>query len=98
MRGMITRMFTGYNITARIINRETEVLETVKEVSVDAKLNESKARTLIENIYPDYSVVSVEIEKFSNMRGMTLETFVKNSMILDEKTRQPIEQATQEAE
>lgn len=93
---MITRTVVGTQLTAKVVNKETDEIST-KSIILDTKLtakDSAKALRLASKLVSsDEVIISVsDIAPIEKLYGVSVEDFMAVAVELDPTTRKPIEQ------
>lgn len=83
----ITRRFFRTTImpVAVIMHAGQLEKEDLEAIEVDGKIDLTKAEKIAKKAYPDKTVVIEELFYTDELRGMTTETFLKHSEVIEEK-------------
>lgn len=96
MAKMVTRTVVGTQITAKVVNKETDEI-TSKTIILDTKLtadDSAKALRLASKLVSDDEVV-ISVADFApveKLYGVTIDDFMSVATELDLETRKPIKQ------
>ena len=89
---MITRTVVGTQLTAKVVNKETDEIYT-KSILIDTKVeDEAKASKLASKLVAENEVIiSVsDLAPVEKLYGVTVEAFMAVAVELDTTTRKPI--------
>ena len=82
-RTFVTTVIHGVSV---YMNSDNCVTSPLADVIVDGKLDDDKATKALKKAYPDESNVLVKgVEYKTELRGMTVEDFKANSIVMSEK-------------
>lgn len=92
---MITRTVVGTQLTAKVVNKETDEI-TTKTLILDAKLTEEDGvkATRLANKLVDENEVIISLSDFTpveKLYGVSVEDFMSVAKELDPATRKPIQ-------
>ena len=98
MATMITRTVVGTEITAKVVNKNTDEVSTYSTVVSKVVSEDKDAVKALAKVIPAELVIInvVSLKKIEKLYGMTVADFMAHSIELDPTTRKPLATTTED--